>query len=106
MMTKSIVIVSAFIALQSGDTGFAPTAARLVVTNCIFTTRLVAIARQTTGRQRMELGRALVAELAQHVWLATALTGLLVAYRGQGSILIAATFYGGRWGEREREGVN
>lgn len=51
VMTEPVMIVGAFVALQSGHTWLAFTTARLVVADRILAARLIAIARQTGGRQ-------------------------------------------------------
>lgn len=50
-MTKSVMIVGTFVALQSDYTWFAFTTTRLIVADRIFTARLIAVAWQTGGRQ-------------------------------------------------------
>lgn len=100
-MAEPIVILCTFIALQSSHTWFAFAASRLVVTNCIFTARLIATAWQTTGRQRIKSGRTLIAEPAQNVRFAATLAGLFVADCRQGSIDVAAAF----WGREKEEEV-
>lgn len=91
MMTKPVVIIRTSITLQSSYAWFALTPSRLIVTDGMFTARLITTTWQTPSRQRIETGRALIAELAEHVRFAATLAGLLVADSGQRSIDVAAT---------------